>query len=57
VEEGWPILTGKEAGQADADGRFAEGTVYAGVQARLTSWAETIRRFGAAGSGGGKAEP
>jgi predicted ATP-dependent protease len=51
VEEGWPVLTGKEAGVADADGRFAEGTVYGDAQVRLRTWAETIRRFGGATPG------
>jgi predicted ATP-dependent protease len=46
VEEGWPILCGMVAGEADREGRFPEQTVYAAAQARLASWAKQIRRFG-----------
>lgn len=47
LEDGWPVLAGREAGEADAEGRFPEGTVYGAAQKRLTNWAELIQRFGA----------
>lgn len=40
VEEGWPILTGREAGHDEVDGAFPEGTVHRAVQERLDEWAE-----------------
>lgn len=46
VEEGWPILCGMEAGEADGEGRFPEGTVYAAAESRLGGWAQQIQRFG-----------
>ncbi|KPJ83747.1 MAG: hypothetical protein AMS19_03305 [Gemmatimonas sp. SG8_23] len=40
VEEGWPILTGREAGVAEADEEFPAGTVHRAVQDRLDGWSE-----------------
>ncbi len=45
IEEGWPILTGREAGEARPDGTFPEGTVHHAVKARLTQWAAEWKRF------------
>jgi predicted ATP-dependent protease len=45
-EEGWPIVCGMEAGEADGEGCFPEGTVYAAAQTQLASWAEQLERFG-----------
>ena len=44
VEEGWPILAGRDAGEQAEDGTFPEGTVHGSVQARLAAWAERSRR-------------
>lgn len=40
VEEGWPILTGLEAGHDEVEGAFPEGSVHHAVQARLDAWAD-----------------
>ncbi len=40
VEEGWPILSGTDAGESTAEGDFPAGTVHGAVQARLDGWAE-----------------
>ena len=37
IEEGWPILTGLEAGEARPDGTFPEGTVHHAVKAASRS--------------------
>lgn len=44
VEEGWPVLTGCEAGEARPDGTFPEGTVHHAAQARLEAWSEEWAR-------------
>jgi predicted ATP-dependent protease len=38
-EQGWPILTGFEAGDEVADGEYAEGTIYRAVTDRMDAWA------------------
>lgn len=45
IEEGWPILTGLEAGEAAADGTFPEGSVHHAVKSRLSHWASEWKRF------------
>ncbi len=50
VEEGWPILTGTVAGEADAEGDFTPGSVYRAVQDRLKEWAETASAMGGEGT-------
>lgn len=45
IEEGWPILTGREAGAARSDGTFPEGTVHHAVKSRLSRWASEWKRF------------
>jgi len=48
IEEGIEVLTGLPAGVADADGRFAEGTLFGRVDAKLQRLAEDVTRYGAA---------
>ncbi|UCC24587.1 MAG: AAA family ATPase [Gemmatimonadales bacterium] len=50
VEEGWPILCGKVAGEADAEGEFVPGSVYRAVQDRLREWAETAAAMAGEGA-------
>ncbi|MDR7428062.1 MAG: AAA family ATPase [Armatimonadota bacterium] len=45
VEEGLEILTGLTAGEADAEGRYPEGTINGRVARRLEALAERLRRF------------
>lgn len=45
VDEGIEILTGKPAGERDAEGRYPEGTVNRAVQERMRSLAERERQF------------
>ena len=42
-------MTGREAGERDADGRFPEGSVNAAVELSLTEMAEKRRDFSAGG--------
>jgi predicted ATP-dependent protease len=44
-EEGWPILTGMEAGEEDSAGVYPTGTLYRAVTDRMDAWAEQYRRF------------
>jgi lon-related putative ATP-dependent protease len=44
-EEGWPILTGMEAGEEDPAGVYPTGTLYRAVTDRMDAWAEQYRRF------------
>jgi lon-related putative ATP-dependent protease len=46
VEDGWPILTGLQAGETTEDGTFPEGTVHHAVMARLSDWGEKWKGFG-----------
>jgi predicted ATP-dependent protease len=43
VEEGWPILSGREAGEIQEDGTFPEGTVHRAVMDQLAQWARDWR--------------
>lgn len=45
VDEAMELLTGLEAGQADADGRFPEGTINYRVAARLADYASVRQAF------------
>ncbi len=45
VDEALSILTGREAGERDALGRFPEGSVNALVERRLADFAERVGRF------------
>jgi len=47
IDEGITRLTGIAAGERGSDGRFPEGSVNAGVEARLQAFAASRRRFGA----------
>jgi predicted ATP-dependent protease len=40
VEDGWPILSGLEAGHDEVEDQFPEGTVHHAVQVRLDEWAD-----------------
>ncbi|WP_137700649.1 Lon protease family protein [Marimonas lutisalis] len=46
IDEGIALLTGRPAGQRDADGAFPADSVNARVEARLRSFAEQRRAFG-----------
>ena len=46
VDQGIEILTGREAGEPGADGRFPEGSTNQLVESRLAGMAEVVRRFG-----------
>ncbi len=46
IEEGWPILTGMEAGKMQDDETFPEGTVYRLVAAQLDEYAMEWGRMG-----------
>src|SRR4029077_13877107 len=52
VEEGIEILTGKTAGQRHGDGGFADGTVFARVNERLSKMANVMKEFEKGGSYG-----
>jgi lon-related putative ATP-dependent protease len=47
IEEGIELLTGVPAGEADAEGAYPEGSVYAGVQAKLEQYAALLKEAGA----------
>jgi len=46
IEEGWPILTGMEAGRIQEDETFPDGTVYQKVRAQLSEFVREWRRMG-----------
>ncbi|MBO1437852.1 ATP-binding protein [Meiothermus sp. CFH 77666] len=52
VDEALSILTGLEAGERGADGRFPEGSLNARVEAQLMAFAEQVRAFAAPPAGG-----
>lgn len=56
VEEAIEVLTGKPAGEPDADGVYPEGTVYALVDARLREMARRLQEFGREDDGEGEPE-
>ena len=45
IEQGIEILTGVRAGKRSKTGRFEPGSVFAAVDARLRTMADTLRRF------------
>ncbi len=45
IEQGIEILTGVPAGSRGANGKFEEGSVFAKVDARLQTMADTLKRF------------
>jgi len=45
VEEGWPILSGMEAGPEAEDGTYPGGTANGAVKTRLDAWAEKWRKL------------
>jgi lon-related putative ATP-dependent protease len=53
VDEAQTILTGLEAGERGADGRFPEGSLNARVEAQLAAFTEQVRAFAAPPTGGG----
>jgi predicted ATP-dependent protease len=53
VDDGIEVLTGTKAGEADADGRFPEGTVNGLTERTLRRFAESFRDFAAGGSAAG----
>ena len=46
IEEGWPILTGMEAGEMQEDETFPEGTVHHRVMEQLSEFVREWRRIG-----------
>jgi predicted ATP-dependent protease len=52
IDEGIAILTGVEAGNREASGRFPEGSINGRVEKRLTAFAEIRRAFGRSASDG-----
>jgi len=53
VDQGLTLLTGVDAGERGADGRFPEGSVNALVEARLRTMAADLAAFGNGGDHGG----
>ncbi len=51
IDEGVEILTGVPAGTPDAEGRFAEGTLFFKVQQRLAAFFNQALRWHAATAG------
>ncbi len=45
IDQGIELLSGRPAGQRDADGNYPEGSINAAVKKRLGDLAETSRRF------------
>jgi hypothetical protein len=45
IDEGLEVLTGRPAGEADADGNFPKGTINFLVSRRLDELGEHLRRF------------
>jgi lon-related putative ATP-dependent protease len=59
IDQGIEILTGRPAGERDADGKFPADSVNGRVETRLHDLARARKRFGAAGrddKGGGEAD-
>jgi lon-related putative ATP-dependent protease len=50
IEEGLRVLTGVEPGVPGEDGTYPPGTIYHGVDQKLSHLAENVRRFGLADS-------
>jgi predicted ATP-dependent protease len=56
VDQALGILTGKDAGEADAEGRFPADSVNGLVRARLRDLAERRRSFGKEKDGDGESD-
>jgi len=56
VDEVLGILTGRPAGQADAQGNYPKGTVHQAVQDRLKELAEAFKEYGRPQGGKGRGE-
>ncbi len=56
IDEGLEVLTGVPAGEPDAAGEYADGTINRLVADRLGGFAEKARKFGAPGRDGGRNE-
>ena len=56
IDEGIALLTDREAGERDAEGRYPEGSINGLVEARLVAFATARQAFGARGDEGGEAE-
>jgi predicted ATP-dependent protease len=56
IDEGIALLTDREAGERDAQGRYPEGSINGLVEARLVAFATARQAFAARGSDGGQAE-
>ena len=56
INQGLEILTGRPAGERDAEGRFPDGSVNARVEARLIELADKRRAFGRMAEGEGRGE-
>jgi len=53
VDEAMELLTGRPAGEPDAEGNYPDGTVNAAVARRLGEFAEAQRKYSAPDRGGG----
>jgi hypothetical protein len=53
LDDALELLTGRDPGRPDEQGRFPSGTANARVAARLRTFAENSRRFSAQGAGSG----
>jgi predicted ATP-dependent protease len=51
IDQGIEILTGREAGEREPDGRYPDGSINQLVEARLAGMAEVVRRFGSRDEG------
>ncbi len=54
IDQGMEILTGVAAGEADAEGGYADGTVNGAVQGALDDFATRARAFAGRGDNGGE---
>ncbi len=46
IEEGVPLLTGKDAGKKRRDGSFTPGSVFDGVQKKIIQFDKIVKQFG-----------
>ena len=51
IDEGIALLTGREAGERDAEGAYPEDSINGLVEARLTAFAAARQAFGAQSGG------
>ena len=57
IDQGIECLTGVAAGERDAEGRLAEGTINHKVEARLGDFAEKLRAFASREAPEGQSQP